>query len=1359
MVDTIEKIGNVSLNLKHYCGKDLYSDGAVEDDLLRVVMEYSETELNAVIAKEKEWTLLYHLSELRQNIAGTLNIGKQDSVLEIGAGCGAITGALARKAKQVTCIELSKKRSTINAYRNQNYDNIEILVGNFQDIEQEIGQFDYITLIGVFEYGASYIQGEQPYVDFLKIIKNHLAPGGRIVMAIENKLGLKYFAGCREDHFGTYFEGIENYTKTSGIRTFTKRELQNICAEAGLQTQKFYYPYPDYKFPMKVFSDEYLPKPGELNNNLQNFDRKRLLLFNEGNVYNTLLEEGLYSVYANSFLVEIGDAKTNPTVYAKYSNDRAAEFAIITDIINVNSEHLVRKYAATPLAEAHISRLSDWGTALTAKYRDSKLQIVAGEKRDHYIEYAYIDGITLEERCDAYLKAGKTEEAKAVLHEYIGLIRERNGTEEFILTEEFSEAFERVFGTVVFKNTMHGGTAVYENSDSNFYMPVNNIDMVLNNVIEQNESWYLIDYEWTFPFPVPVEFIIYRILHYYLEGHAGREALQYEDFLEVAPEDLKVFAQMEQKFQAYVKGTRVPLRDLYETMGKAATDVVAVVHAAECESKLYRDYGAGYKEDTATNYAVSPDRHNLFTYAWKVEPGVKKYRFDPAEHGAVVKFVRVTGNRGQKVAFTTNGIQLEEQTYVYQDDPWIEIEVAGTVLTELKVQYYVQSDKVSLFETIQKYEQQKQEADAAIAALTDERNLYQEHLLAAHAQIAALESEKAALLNSKSWRLMKPVRKLKHGTKELLKSNPVTYKACRKVKHMIKGEPMPEPVRPEIEDVQEIVDILCPREEWNHQRATQFDEAIKFSILVPLYNTPERFLREMIESVQYQSYENWELCLADGSDEAHAQVGEICKEYFEKDSRIVYKKLTENLGISGNTNACIDMATGNYIALFDHDDFLHPSVLYENMVAICKYHADYLYTDEATFEGTNIFNIITKHCKPDFAIDNLRANNYICHFSVFKASLLEAAGRFRPKYDGSQDHDLILRLTDQAKKVFHIRKILYYWRSHPASVASDINAKTYAIDAAKRAVEAHMERAGLQAKVESSKAFPTIFKFKYELTDRPKISILIPNKDHKKDLQVCVDSVLKKSTYTNYEIIIIENNSIKEETFQYYEELKQHPQVKVVQYEGGFNYSKINNFGAEYATGEYLLLLNNDTEVITPDWMEQLLMYGQRQDVAVVGAKLYYADDTIQHAGIVIGLGADRAAGHTHYGVHKDNVGYMGRLYYAQNVSAVTGACMLVKTSIFKELGGLDEAFTVAYNDVDFCLKARANGYLNVFTPYCELYHYESKSRGFEDTKEKQERFQGEVKMFRKKWAKVLEDGDPYYNPNFSLDRSDYFIP
>ncbi|MBE5949657.1 MAG: glycosyltransferase [Lachnospiraceae bacterium] len=551
---------------------------------------------------------------------------------------------------------------------------------------------------------------------------------------------------------------------------------------------------------------------------------------------------------------------------------------------------------------------------------------------------------------------------------------------------------------------------------------------------------------------------------------------------------------------------------------------------------------------------------------------------------------------------------------------------------------------------------------------------------------------------------------------------------------------------------------VLSEDERKRQQDTVFDRNIKFSILVPLWNTPIKYLEEMIDSVIAQTYANWELCLADGSDDAHKEVGERCLRYSAQDKRIVYKKLKENKGIAGNTNECYAMATGEFIALFDHDDVLHPAALYEMMVKICEEDADFVYTDEATFEGDDITDIITFHFKPDFAIDNLRANNYICHFSSFSAELMSETELFRKEYDGSQDHDMILRLTANAKKVCHIPKLLYFWRSHPNSVASDINSKTYAIDSGKRAVKDSLLAEGIRAEVESSRAFPTIYRLKYELTATPKISILIPNKDHIKDLTRCIDSIREMSTYTNYEIIVIENNSVEEITFRYYEYLESLENVRVVRYTGGFNYAAINNFGAGYATGDLLLLLNNDTKVITPEWMEEMLMYAQRKDVGAVGAKLYYEDDTIQHAGIVIGLGAHRAAGHTHYRCTKDNLGYMGKLFYAQNVSAVTGACLLVKKNLYDELGGLDEQFTVAFNDVDFCLRIREKGYLIVFTPYAELYHYESKSRGFEDTKEKKERFEGEVKIFRERYKELLRKGDPYYNPNFTLNRADYSL-
>lgn len=566
------------------------------------------------------------------------------------------------------------------------------------------------------------------------------------------------------------------------------------------------------------------------------------------------------------------------------------------------------------------------------------------------------------------------------------------------------------------------------------------------------------------------------------------------------------------------------------------------------------------------------------------------------------------------------------------------------------------------------------------------------------------------------------------------------------------------------------------------EEETVFPHMVKFSILVPLYNTPREFLTAMLDSVVAQTYKNWELCLADGSDIGgsigsdiggsigsggnHSYVGEICREYQKADrernggqGRIIYQKLEKNEGISGNTNRCLALATGEYIGLFDHDDILHPSVLYEYAKAINEQGADYIYCDETTFKNNDINKMLTMHFKPDYAVDNLRANNYICHFSVFHRHLLDGSELFRTKYDGSQDHDMILRLTDKAKKVVHVPKLMYYWRSHAGSVASGIQAKTYAVDAAKGAVADHLRKHGYtHFKITSTRAFETIFKISYQIIGNPKISIVIANKDHEPDLRRCISSIMEKSTYDNYEIIIVENNSETPEIKKYYEELKEDERIKIVTYEGSFNYSAVNNLGVKAAEGEYILLLNNDTQVITVNWMEELLMYAQREDVGAVGAKLYYGDKTIQHAGVVLGLGAHRTAGHSHYMQHRENLGYMGRLCYAQNVSAVTGACLMVSKELFEKAGGLDESFAISLNDVDFCIKLREMGYLNVFTPFAELYHYESVSRGLDDQGEKAARYNEESARFREKWKEVLEKGDPYYNPNFSLDRSDFSL-
>lgn len=550
-------------------------------------------------------------------------------------------------------------------------------------------------------------------------------------------------------------------------------------------------------------------------------------------------------------------------------------------------------------------------------------------------------------------------------------------------------------------------------------------------------------------------------------------------------------------------------------------------------------------------------------------------------------------------------------------------------------------------------------------------------------------------------------------------------------------------------------DYYISAQRREQEENAQFPKDIKFSVLVPLYNTPESFLKAMIESVQAQTYRNWELCLADGSDKENSYVGEICKKYADGDKRIKYERLERNLGISENTNACIRMATGEYIALFDHDDLLHPSALYEVMRAICEHGADFIYTDENTFseEPRDAYN---PHFKPDFSPDTLRSYNYICHLSVFSRELLDSVGYFRSEYDGSQDYDLILRLTEKAKKVFHIRKILYYWRAHKNSVAQGVGAKPYTVTAAKKALAAHLERCGLKGEVLDS-SVPTTYHIKYEIDGNPLISVIIPNKDHTDDLEVCLKSLYEKSSYKNFEVIIVENNSTEKETFEYYEVLSQkHSNIKIVTWEGNFNYSAINNFGVNYAKGEYILLLNNDVEILNDNCLEEMLMFAQRKDVGAVGAKLYYSDNTVQHAGVILGLGG--TAGHAHKHFNRTHPGYMARASIAQNLSACTAACLMMRRDVFDEVGGLDESFEVAFNDVDLCMKIRKKGYLIVFTPYAELYHYESKSRGNDSTPEKLERFRGEIDRFKEKWQKQLDDGDPYYNPNLTLTRDDFSL-
>ena len=532
------------------------------------------------------------------------------------------------------------------------------------------------------------------------------------------------------------------------------------------------------------------------------------------------------------------------------------------------------------------------------------------------------------------------------------------------------------------------------------------------------------------------------------------------------------------------------------------------------------------------------------------------------------------------------------------------------------------------------------------------------------------------------------------------------------------------------------------------------------SILTPLYNTPEKYLREFLDSFADQTAPNGELCLADASDAEHGEVQRIVEEYQQKNQHIVYKKI-ENQGIAANTNAAAALASGEYLALADHDDILAPHALYTMGNAILQLREQgqpdgFLYSDEALF-SKSIQRPLVAHFKPDYAPDYLLCCNYICHLAVFRKTLWENIGGERPACDGSQDHDLFLRLIEQVGGAAHVPQVLYYWRVHAGSTSGGTDAKPYVAEAAKKALADHLTRTGRTGTVEEG-LFPSTYRVKWDIEGDPKVSILIPNKDHTDDLEKCLQSIWKKTTWDNYEVIVIENNSTDPATFAYYEQAKQrYDGLKVVTYpEKGFNFSGINNFGRKAAAGDYLLLLNNDVEVCNGDWLTELLRQcAHKGGAAICGAMLYYPDGTLQHAGVITGLGG--YAGHSHKYKQKGGSGYLFRAATVQDFSAVTGACLLVRTSVYDAVGGLDEQFAVAFNDVDFCLRVRDAGYRIVWTPYAELIHYESKSRGGDEKDPaKAARFAAEQQRLYTIHGRENILNDPYYNPNLTRDREDF---
>ncbi len=662
-METVEVIGKVTLDYNFYSGEDLYSDGPVEEELLKIVEKYDEDELGRIINQKNEWVYLYHLSHVRQNIISWIPMQRKAKILEVGSGCGAITGALAQKGEKVDCVELSKKRSLINANRNKHYDGITIKVGNFETIEPYLDDdYDIITLIGVWEYANVYLTSEDAHRKFLKLLKRHLKPTGKIIIAIENKFGLKYWAGCREDHTSMYFEGLEGYTKSDSAITFGKNEITNIFEELGYQSE-FYYPYPDYKFPLHIFSDNYLPKPGMLSDNKKNLDNTRIVLFDEEKVFNSIIKEKMFPYFSNSFLVILsnnGNENKEQVIYSKFSNERTEEFRIRTDIIkNLYGQLFVKKYPMHKKAGKHINKIADMYTRLKRNTEKLPVKFNVCVKENNDISFEYINGESLDKVLNVLLSKGNDDKAKKIIQEIVMLIRNMVND-----TFEETQEFRKIFGSCPFE-----GSPAITGAD---------IDLIFSNIIYYNKKWNIIDYEWSYNFPVPANYILYRIL--YFQAPLEIKKLNLCQDYGIGEEEQKIYEQMEDHFMHFVYKNQVLISDSPIIKPKyVINDNIITNNAAKTAIKVYYDYGNGLSEDNIDYFFInSPENININV---PIGNNITAIRIDPMECRGIIHLLTLevqTEREIYKPNFQINGIAPKDDYFVFDtEDPWI-------LFTELK---------------------------------------------------------------------------------------------------------------------------------------------------------------------------------------------------------------------------------------------------------------------------------------------------------------------------------------------------------------------------------------------------------------------------------------------------------------------------------------------------------------------------------------------------------------------------------------------------------------------------------------------------------------------------------------------------
>jgi len=1322
-----------------------YSDGLAVENYLKSVME-NASDLSSHSAELEngieDWASEYHLSSKRANLLRAFDLSGFQSALELGCGCGAITRYLGEAGLRVDAVEGSPGRAAMASLRCRDLDNVNVFSGNFNDIRLPKRQYDLVCLIGVVEYAARFTSDpsakSDPAAALIERIKPALAPGGILLIAIENRTGMKYVMGANEDHYARRFVGIHDYFGVKDINTYTRSEWEGIFRRSGVTNKRVLLPFPDYKLPTVVLSEEFTTDNPSAFCNLEGIESRDYIdLFvpavRESLLWQSASASNSVSAFSNSFLFALSFD----------DDDRTSRFGI--DFAHLPGFQRRREYCLITVKRP--SNDSVERRKLVPETLDS--EVVEQRVRDE----PYHDGLLLSVQ---WSRAAEIEPDSGrfidLVKEYLAYLRE----------------CRRI-----------------------------SIDLTpFNIIVDGDGSYHAFDEEWWIKEPVSCGYLLFRSL-LMLVSSSGLSLRDYarsrsltttRDLilyvgnavgLDLEPQ-LENYIDMEERFQGAIQLNRKG-GGTERLMQRSLTEDERI--SAPVKLRVYWKSGGEDYSEERTRQAMVEAADEVQSVALHLPPGAgqaRRFRFNPGEllREDGVGFMRLyrmeisaidPASHEKRSVWRLStppeiqrytrmrGVELQESSLgsvfmITADDPSIEFDfiprekLTGDEYIELEIEmrlprsaeYVLARDRYMLAADV------LQEKQAALDRV--------------HTTYRRVETELDEIKASHFWQLFVRYRNLRKRLKPFtdkwtlwrsMLGNLGWRRTLGRAGRMLgkRGAAM-------LAETPEVAGPPTRYEVWRDKHLRRDTIEVRdgplISVIMPVHNAGRRVLEKAVESVLRQGYDDWELCIADDASddqETRRVLAGI------KDKRVKLRTLDTNLNISGATNAAAELADGEYLAFMDNDDELMENALAEVARAIHETRADFIYTDEDFIRTDN--HLDYPHFKSDYNPDLLLSHNYITHLLVLKRSLFESVGGLRPEFDGAQDYDLVLRAVEKAQRIHHIPVPVYHWRMSEQSTSLNPTIKPQGHGNARKALGSALRRRSIKAVVEET-ALPHYFRVRREIRGDPLVSVIIPFRDKPRMLARCVDTLLGLTTYANFEVTGISNDSLSSVTFDEMHRLRKlDGRIRFAELNEEFNFSRLVNYGVDNAAGEHVVLLNNDIELLSPEWIEALVEHSQREEIAAVGAKLYYPDNRIQHAGIAIGLGG--YAGHLHSRLRGDSPGYFNRLNVIQNVTAVTGALMMVEKSKYRAIGGFDECrFGVAYNDVDFCLRAQGSGYRNLFTPYVEAIHHESVSRGYEETREKQARFEKEKANLRERHSELFSRPDQYYNPNFDQERDDF---